>query len=314
LNAAGAAIDRCYPVRLSPQGEQTLQAENKSRLLPLDALRGVAALIVATAHFSYYGGFTVPPIVAEICVWFFFCLSGYILSYVYEEAIADKRITLFQFFARRIARLYPLHIITTAFMFFAWVAVYRQVPWSGLTIFEAVTLTQFLFGGGKSINPPSWSIGVEIWGSLLTFLICRYSGFARAGIFAAIALFFFLSSGLIHDTYAIGFVCFALGWAIFRIERARIFSEAPLPDRPMEISGYCSYGIYLWHVPVAFVLVGAIRFVEVKTGAKILGSPFLLLIYLPATIVVAYISYWLIESPAKSFLRERLLFRRPANA
>jgi peptidoglycan/LPS O-acetylase OafA/YrhL len=77
----------------------------------LDGLRGVAALAVVTFHFmewvytdasqNFIGhGF--------LAVDFFFCLSGFVIGYAYDDRIA--KVGVLQFFKSRIIRLHPLVI------------------------------------------------------------------------------------------------------------------------------------------------------------------------------------------------------------
>lgn len=49
----------------------------------------------------------------------------------------------------------------------------------------------------------------------------------------------------------------------------------------MAVSGELSYGIYLWHVPVTFVLIAAVRLIEINGGVSILPCPWLFLVYIP---------------------------------
>ena len=75
----------------------------------LDGLRGIAALAVVTFHFMEWAyvdasknfighGF--------LAVDFFFCLSGFVIGYAYDDRIA--KIGVLQFFKLRIIRLHPL--------------------------------------------------------------------------------------------------------------------------------------------------------------------------------------------------------------
>ena len=43
---------------------------------------------------------------------FFFILSGFIITYNYEEKLLEKTTTKRTFWVARIARIYPLHLLT----------------------------------------------------------------------------------------------------------------------------------------------------------------------------------------------------------
>ncbi len=77
----------------------------------LDGLRGVAALAVVTFHFMEwaYTDFTTNFIAhGFLAVDFFFCLSGFVIGYAYDDRIA--RMGVLEFFKSRIIRLHPLII------------------------------------------------------------------------------------------------------------------------------------------------------------------------------------------------------------
>jgi peptidoglycan/LPS O-acetylase OafA/YrhL len=89
----------------------TTVLQTKQHFEILDGLRGVAALAVVTFHFmewiftdaskNFIGhGF--------LAVDFFFCLSGFVIGYAYDDRIA--KIGILQFFKLRFIRLHPLVI------------------------------------------------------------------------------------------------------------------------------------------------------------------------------------------------------------
>src|ERR1700753_3283915 len=75
----------------------------------LDGLRGVAALCVVLFHFmevvisDYSKNFIGHGFLA---VDFFFCLSGFVIGYAYDDRI--KEIGVLKFFKQRLIRLHPL--------------------------------------------------------------------------------------------------------------------------------------------------------------------------------------------------------------
>src|SRR5262249_13613907 len=96
----------------------------------LDALRGLAALTVVFWHWGhfwfrgdpvdgfsrtmlpFYGLFAPLYDHGWIAVDMFFVLSGFIFFWKYEAAIERRTIGSWRFALLRIARLYPLHILT----------------------------------------------------------------------------------------------------------------------------------------------------------------------------------------------------------
>ena len=105
----------------------------------------------------------------------FFVLSGFILSHVYLEAAGEKRYSHRRFLWARIARVYPLHLVTLAGM--AVLGIGAAV--AGLAVSDSLTdwralpahLTMTHAWGlapSSAFNHPSWSISAE-WFAYLTF-------------------------------------------------------------------------------------------------------------------------------------------------
>ena len=75
----------------------------------LDGLRGVAALAVVTFHFMEMAIYDYSKLFIGngfLAVDFFFCLSGFVIGYAYDDRIAA--IGLWQFFKLRLIRLHPM--------------------------------------------------------------------------------------------------------------------------------------------------------------------------------------------------------------
>ncbi|MFN5649528.1 MAG: acyltransferase family protein, partial [Sphingobacteriales bacterium] len=87
--------------------------DSKKHLLILDALRGIAAIMVIIMHTfelfckgDYHKLFITPGYLA---VDFFFMLSGYVMAHAYDDRW--NTMTLGDFFKRRLIRLHPLIIL-----------------------------------------------------------------------------------------------------------------------------------------------------------------------------------------------------------
>lgn len=91
---------------------ETVNLESKKHFEILDGLRGVAALAVVVFHFMEwaYTDFSKNFIAhGFLAVDFFFCLSGFVIGYAYDDRIA--KIGVFQFLKIRLIRLHPLVIL-----------------------------------------------------------------------------------------------------------------------------------------------------------------------------------------------------------
>jgi len=127
-------------------------------------LRFVFALCVFLSHYSVNG-----KVIFEegyIGVEFFFILSGFIIAYKYGERFLQKRITKKEFYVARLARIYPLHLLTLVLVIMlTGVNVVRHggvFPWKSLA-FNALLLQSFIPVKSVyfSFNAVSWSISNE---------------------------------------------------------------------------------------------------------------------------------------------------------
>lgn len=150
------------------------------RILYLDGIRGLLAISVAASHIfgSIYDWRADRPFCgAYLSVDFFFILSGYVLSYTILNSC--EPIHWWKFMAKRIFRLWPLHvvclIITIAVVFNNFIAhQYTPSWWASLTAYDILVNIFFFHNLGISkapiYNDPSWSISIEFWvSSLLLF-------------------------------------------------------------------------------------------------------------------------------------------------
>jgi peptidoglycan/LPS O-acetylase OafA/YrhL len=140
--------------------------EVNKRFIALDALRGVAALLIVFYHVA-------PWYPTYLMVDFFFVLSGFVLAHSY--LYSGRQVSAFEFINHRIARLYPLHIFGLLFFIAAYVGTKEAFPryedGTLYTFLLQLTLTQNvgLHTADQPWNGPSWSISVEFWVSLLFF-------------------------------------------------------------------------------------------------------------------------------------------------
>src|SRR5690606_24682233 len=78
----------------------------------LDGLRGIAALAIVVFHFMEWifpDAYENPIGHGFLAVDFFFCLSGFVISYAYDNRI--EQMGNLEFFKRRLIRLHPLVIL-----------------------------------------------------------------------------------------------------------------------------------------------------------------------------------------------------------
>ena len=172
---------------------------SSTRIQALDGLRGAAALCVAVMHYQDLFATRHFLDFAYIAVDLFFVLSGVVIAMSYEKRII-MGMSFSQFSVNRLARLYPLFILTMLVGLihaYALVLAGKSEPrlWLRVSDFLSVvpnmlmqpslnaTGTQALF----SFNGPAWSVFAEIWINL-AFFIWVFAGQRYLAAIVAIAI------------------------------------------------------------------------------------------------------------------------------
>ncbi|MBQ5643548.1 MAG: acyltransferase [Bacteroidaceae bacterium] len=202
----------------------------------LDGLRGAAALMVVWYHvfegFAFAQGTGIETFNhGHLGVDFFFMLSGFVISYAYDDrwqAPAGKRLTLGNFFKRRLIRLHPM-IIIGALIGMTTFLIQGGVRWDGtetpiLWVMVALLMSMLLLpaypgagydvrGNGEmySLNGPSWSLFFEYLGNIMYALFIRRLPNKALACLVAI-------SGVLWAWFAIGNVSgydmLGVGWTL----------------------------------------------------------------------------------------------------
>ena len=156
---------------------------SKPLLTSLTGLRAVAALWVVGEHFRSAIFSLVPyarhagSVIASgfLGVEVFFVLSGFIISYGYASKFAKfNRRSYFEFSALRLARIYPVHVVTLCLMAFLLAAasiLHVDINFPGKYHLGNFVANMFLLQAVPpfdSWNVPAWSISAE-FGAYLIF-------------------------------------------------------------------------------------------------------------------------------------------------
>ncbi len=160
----------------------------------LDGLRGVAAIMVLWYHifegYAFAGGGSIDTFNhGYLAVDFFFILSGFVISYAYDDRWQSS-MTPGSFFKRRLIRLHPM-LVMGAIIGCITFCIQGCVKWDGSPtptwpIIAALILSIFFIpaypgatyevrGNGEMfpLNGPSWSLFFEYIGNILYALFIR---------------------------------------------------------------------------------------------------------------------------------------------
>jgi peptidoglycan/LPS O-acetylase OafA/YrhL len=175
-------------------------ADHHPYLNNLTPLRGVAALWVAVFHFKgsififSHPEYTMLAEKGYMMVDLFFIMSGFIIRHVYGDNFTKpiSKLNLRKFFIARVARIYPLHLFTLAFLV---VLTYFSGDWNIVNDPAAIPTNILLihsFGIHKiyTWNRHSWSLSAE-WAAYMVFPLLALF-FNQKGRLAYIVLIVFV--------------------------------------------------------------------------------------------------------------------------
>lgn len=177
--------------------------DTKPHYALLDGLRGVAALMVLWYHVFEGFAFAEGSIIetfnhGHLGVDFFFILSGFVISYAYDDRWNDGKrlktkgetLTLGKFIKRRLIRLHPM-LVMGAFIGLITFLIQGGVKWDGTQTQLHWTMIAFLLtlffipaypgaaydirGNGEMfpLNGPSWSLFFEYIGNIIYAIFIR---------------------------------------------------------------------------------------------------------------------------------------------
>ncbi len=207
--------------------KQPALLREKPHYLALDALRGVAALMVVSYHI--FEGFATSPATQTInhgylAVDFFFALSGFVIGYAYDDRWKSGEINTGGFFRRRLIRLHPMVVMGVALGVLTY-CIQGCVQWDGThiapaAIVLAALLTLFMLpavpggytevrGNGEMfpLNGPMWSLFFEYIGNILYALFIRRVGMRTLAVLTAL-----LGAGVVYVAVTNGQM--GVGWTM----------------------------------------------------------------------------------------------------
>lgn len=160
------------------------------RLYGLDALRGIAALLVVIGHTEKVTHSAWPVGHYGLAVDFFFMLSGYVMARTYENRLAERTISPVGFLARRFRRLWPIAALGVVLALAYSVAT---GPVNGNLLLKFAAALLFLPFPGSSwifpLNGPRWSLFTELVANFIhALLLARLSNRALGAVLALLTI------------------------------------------------------------------------------------------------------------------------------
>jgi peptidoglycan/LPS O-acetylase OafA/YrhL len=154
-----------------------------SRLFELDALRGIAAVLVLTFHFSMMAGISSPALIAGVTgVDLFFLISGFVIFMTLSEIKSS-----YEFIVSRLLRLYPTYIVMMGLTILV-IYFFNKPEMPGIKVILAnLTMMQPLFFT-KYIDVSYWTLTVEMQFYILMLVLFMYKGLDKIELIGSIIL------------------------------------------------------------------------------------------------------------------------------
>jgi len=152
------------------------ESASSGRLLTLDAMRGVAALVVVLHHveqnfqIKFGSGFAYGYIAVDV----FFLMSGYVIAHAYEGKMTGGQMSVWRFFLVRMQRLYPLLAFGALLGAVVAIGMGRNHDWPLATL-SSLVFVPLLWSDMAMypINPVQWSVSIEIIVNMLHRLLVK---------------------------------------------------------------------------------------------------------------------------------------------
>ena len=152
-----------------------MEVKNKKSSNKIDSLMGLRflfALGIFIHHFDMFSDMNIPNydkysnvfFEGFIGVNFFYILSGFIISYCYMEKMRQKEIGAGEFMYKRIARIWPVHVLTLVIAIISYTstlsALFSKAGIINLTMMQSyIPLDGYAF----NFNGVSWSLSTEMF-------------------------------------------------------------------------------------------------------------------------------------------------------
>jgi peptidoglycan/LPS O-acetylase OafA/YrhL len=334
--------------------------------------RFIAAMVIVIYHFGIDPNRPVFPLQTPVLynildggnlgVSYFYVLSGFVMIIAYFES---KTFGAIKYWLLRLARVYPVHLVTLAFLFF-FLRDYFNSYYSAASISSQLTLTQAWFRAFRhGFNWPAWSLSVEIffyfsfpfvlflakridfkWFAILTAAVWfasitfqfsfyddhfehlplplnHYSSFltgictgiyfkknieklmslsqSRASLIVLISMGIILGFAAIHhfEIRNYGLLAPVFGVLIVGISLSKSSLMKTFSEPFFVMLGEISFGIYMIHWPL---WIWWERHITQKISSNSVNFWF----YIIALWVVSYVSYQILENPARLWMKKKL--------
>lgn len=258
-----------------------------ARLYPLHALTLIVIAVLQMFAFYAVGGFV--TFVANTPINFFWN-AAFMVGWFQTDASFN-------------APIWSVCVEVWAYaMFWALLGPYKR--WGGLALLGAFSMAFFLYAAmpfGRAI----WYCATCFFiGTLLYLAYAKLAHWPKARLYGSLGM---IAAGpvlyLVHPAMDLKFAAIAsMPGVILSLSSFENRLAVPKLDWAQWL-GECSYGIYLWHIPMQILLILVL---DVDFGSRALVySPYFLIFYVAITVMLARTSFERFERPLRLALRKK---------
>lgn len=158
-------------------------------------------MLVVAFHFVLRAGIASGSLFSQgyLGVNFFFLLSGFILVYTYVDPVGRMRLTPYDFWVARLARIYPVYLLGFVVAAGPYLFQHHSAGASIVTALADIALTQAWIPtpAGTAWNGPGWSLSAEAFFYLaFPFTVLYIARFTRRQAFVALGASWFIIAGI----------------------------------------------------------------------------------------------------------------------
>jgi peptidoglycan/LPS O-acetylase OafA/YrhL len=276
------------------------------RIQSLDGLRGGAALCVAVMHFQGWFASSHFLDFAYVAVDLFFVLSGVVIAMTYESRILAG-ISFQQFLGNRLARLYPLFLLTMMVGLCHAYALFlsgKLEPSTWFRVSATVSVVPNIFmqpslnaEGKQALFPfdgPAWSVFAEVWVNIAFFFWVK-SGLRFLAPIVAISV-----GSLVWLVLQVGDIDLGWGGAQITFGLLRVVSGFYIG---VTVYRYrARFANVLRHIPVEVVIIAIVLY-PMLYGGQSFRDLIVVLILIPVCVACAMKGHsWILENRLMQWL------------
>ncbi len=179
----------------------------------LTFIRFLGAILIVFFHFGrdvypFASGFLYKLASnGNLCVNYFFFLSGFVMTIVYYAHSFQKTSDKLKYWNARIARIYPMFILALFFYIILIFILIKQPPHFLDVILRLFCLHAWIPGKVLGFNSPGWAVSVEFFFFLLfPFIMVAYKKYHYKYIFL-LTIVFWITSLVLQSYLFISYYC-----------------------------------------------------------------------------------------------------------